>query len=196
VVSPEGQHREGIEDQEVHWLEEERDGAGANHGGGHEEGRDDHRYHPRSGQPAKPPVQVEAIRGDEHVLHQVDRDPTHEQHGVEMDPHRRSKGRATHRQLERKAGDYDNGHDDRAAQKEALVPDRKRRRPFGQSRHWMSPWYSASRDFTLVVPLAPMSVLGGKRTLARRNSLDGRDQPRDSRDQLCRSERLLDNNTV
>jgi hypothetical protein len=49
---------------------------------------------------------------------------------MEVDPHRRSEGRSPHRELERKAGDDDKSHDDRGAQEEALVADRKRRRPF------------------------------------------------------------------
>jgi hypothetical protein len=68
---------------------------------------------------------------DENILQEVNRDPAHEEEGVEVDARRRREGRPTHQILKREAGDDRDRHQDRSAQEKAFVASNGRYRLLG-----------------------------------------------------------------
>jgi len=73
-------------------------------------------------------MQVHPARRHEDVLQEVDRDPAHEEEGMEVDSDRSSERRAAHRVLKRKSGDDRDRHHDGRAKKEPFVACSRRNR--------------------------------------------------------------------
>ena len=118
-----GHHRQWVENEELERAEEEGHVGAPHHLDGDEAAHDDHRYHPGGRDPAEAAVQVHAIGRDKDVLEQIDRDPPHEEEGVQVDAERRAEGRAPHAVLQRKTGDDRDRHHDCAAQEKSFVAD-------------------------------------------------------------------------
>src|SRR6185369_4589731 len=100
------------EDQELQGPEEEWNVAEPNHSNGHEAAHDDHWDDPECSDPTEHAMQVHPARRHEDVLQEVDRDPAHEEEGMEVDSDRSSERRAAHRVLKRKSGDDRDRHHD------------------------------------------------------------------------------------
>ncbi len=64
----------------------------------------------------------EVVSEDERVLRQVQRDPAHERHAVDMDPPRRREGRDSRRIEQAEARDHGRRNGDRHEQEEQPLP--------------------------------------------------------------------------